>query len=150
LEPTVSDTQSSVTASLSGVSKFTFAYPDSAHDAESMFVDPLTKDIYIITKRDATFKYVYRAGYPQSTSGTTTLSLAATLTNSNQLTGADISPDGSEIIIRSYATSSGMLYQRPSGGTIADAFATTPVSIPLVTEGQGEAIGFDPQGRGYY
>jgi autotransporter-associated beta strand protein len=149
-EPTVSDTQSPVTATLGGVSKFTLAYPDGAHDAESMFVDPLTRDIYIITKRDATYKYVYRAAYPQSTSGTTTLSLAATLTNANALTAADMSPDGSQIIIRSYATSSGLLYQRPSNGTVADAFATTPIAIPLVSEGVGEAIGFDPQGRGYY
>jgi autotransporter-associated beta strand protein len=149
-EPTVSDTQSPVTTSLSDMSEFTFAYPDGPHDAESMFVDPLTKDIYIITKRDATYKYVYRATYPQSTSGTTTLTLAATLTNSNQLTSADISPDGSEIIIRSYATSSGLLYQRPIGGTITDAFNTTPITIPIHSEGQGEAIGFDPNGRGYF
>ncbi|HVT30533.1 MAG TPA: PEP-CTERM sorting domain-containing protein [Lacipirellulaceae bacterium] len=149
-EPVVSDVQSPVTVTLTGVSKFTFAYPDRAHDAESMFVDPLTKDIYIITKRDATYKYVYRAAYPQSTSGTTTLTLVASLLNSNALTAADISPDGSEIIIRSYATSSGLLYQRPSGRTIADAFATTPIAIPLHSETQGEDIGFDAAGWGYY
>jgi hypothetical protein len=42
------------------------------------------------------------------------------------------------------------LYRRPNGGTVADAFATTPISIPLLTEAQGEAIGFDPKGWGYY
>src|SRR5262249_45630822 len=34
--------------------------------------------------------------------------------------------------------------------SIADAFATTPISIPLLSEAQGEAIGFDPFGWGYY
>src|SRR4029079_19432407 len=131
-------------------SKFTFAYPDGPHDAESMIVDPLTRDIYIITKRDATFKYVYKAAYPQSTSGTTTLTLAATLTNGNTLTGAAISPDGSQILIRAYTTNSGLMYTRPAGGSIADAFATTPVGVPLAVEIQGEAIGFDPNGWGYY
>jgi len=150
VEPVVSDTQSTVTTSISGAAKFTFGYPDGAHDAESLFVDPLTKDIYIITKRDVGVKYVFEAPYPQSTSSTTTLTLAYTLNNNTALTAADISPDGSEIIIRSYATNSGLLYKRPAGGTIADAFATTPIAIPLVTENQGEGIGFDPQGRGYY
>jgi autotransporter-associated beta strand protein len=149
-EPTVTDTQATTTATLTGVSTFVLAYPDGPHDAESMFVDPLTNDIYIITKRDDTYKYVYKAAYPQATGVTNTLSLAATLTNANWLTGADMSPDGSEILIRSYATNTGLLYTRPTGGTVADAFATTPVSIPLATEGQGEAIGFDPQGHGYY
>jgi autotransporter-associated beta strand protein len=148
-EPTVSDTQSAVSVSVGGASKLTFAYPNGPHDAESLFVDPLTKDIYIISKREST-KYVYRAAYPQATSGTTTMQLVTSLTNSNWVTAADISPDGDEIILRAGGETTGLLYTRPSGGSIADAFAATPVSIPLVMEGQGEAIGFDPQGWGYY
>jgi autotransporter-associated beta strand protein len=148
-EPVVSDTQSPVTTSISGAVKFTFEYPDGPHDAESLFVDPLTKDIYIVTKQIN--PSVYRAAYPQSTSGTTTLTLAATFTSPNPPTAADMSPDGNEIIVRGYPTSSGLLFQRPAGGTVADAFATTPISIPLMDEGfQGEAIGFDPLGHGYY
>src|SRR5439155_4519818 len=135
--------------SLSGAAKFTFVYPDGARDAESLFVDPLTRDIYIISKRDPT-KHVYRAAYPQSTSGTTTLEKITELPNSNWITAADISPDGSEIIMRAGATTTGLMYTRPAGGSVADALATVPVSIPLLSEAQGEAIGFDPQGWGYY
>ena len=82
-EPVVSDVQSPVTTSLSGVAKFTFAYPDGPRDAESMFVDPQTKDIYIVTKRENPHR-VYRAAYPQATSGTTTLQYM-TQFNSSQL-----------------------------------------------------------------
>jgi autotransporter-associated beta strand protein len=149
VEPTVSDTQSPVTTSISGASKFTFTYPDGARDAESMFVDPLTRDIYIISKRDTT-KYVYRAPYPQSTSGTTTLTFVTSMVNATWITGADISPNGNEIIMRGAPSNTGLLYTRPTGGTIADAFATTPVSIPLASEPQGEAIAFDPSGWGYF
>ena len=42
------------------------------------------------------------------------------------------------------------MYIRPAGGTVADAFATTPISIPILSDPQGEGIGFDPQGRGYF
>ena len=148
-EPVVSDVQSPVSTNLSGAAEFTFAYPGGARDAESMFVDPQTNDIYIISKRENPH-HVYRAAYPQSTSGTTLLRLVATFSDSDQFTAADISPSGNEIIVRSYATSSGSLYVRPPGGSIADAFYTTPISIPLRAEGQGEAIGFDPNGWGYY
>jgi hypothetical protein len=148
-EPVVSDTQSPVTSSISGAVKFTFSYPNGAHDAESLFVDPLTKDIYIISKPGTT-KYLYRAAYPQSTSGTTVLELAASFADTDALTAADISPNGTEIIMRSYATSSGRLYVRPPGGSVAAAFSSPYVSIPVHSETQGEAIGFDPRGWGYY
>jgi autotransporter-associated beta strand protein len=149
-EPTVSDTQSPpVTAALGGAVALTFAYPNGRRDAESLFVDPLSGDLYIISKRDAQ-KYVYRAPYPQSTSGTTTMQLVATLNNANWITGADISVDGNRIIMKAPETGSGLMYTRPAGGTIADAFATTPVAVPLLSETQGEAIAFDPLGRGYY
>src|SRR5262249_20098136 len=70
--------------------------------------------------------------------------------NTNFITSADISPDGNEIIMRSDAVDTGLMYIRPQGGSIADAFATTPISIPLASDPQGEGIGFDPQGWGYY
>ena len=115
-----------------------------------MFVDPLSRDIYIISKRENP-KHLYRAAYPQSSSGTTTLQLMTTfLTDSTWLTAADISPNANEIIVRSTGTTSGRLYQRPAGGSIADAFATTPITIPLLSEPQGEAIAFDPNGWGYF
>jgi hypothetical protein len=148
-EPAVSSAQSPVTTSISGAAKLVFSYPNGPHDAESLFVDPLTKDIYIISKPGST-KYLYRAAYPQSTSGTTVLELAASFADSAALTAGDISPDGREIIVRSYATSSGRLYVRPPGGSVGDAFSFPYISIPVHAETQGEAIGFDPKGWGYY
>jgi autotransporter-associated beta strand protein len=63
-------------------------------------------------------------------------------------TAADISGDGDEILVRSYSV--GRLYTRPPGGSIADAINASPVTIPIASESQGEAIGFDPMGWGYY
>lgn len=152
-EPVVSDTQSPVTTSLAGASKLTFSYPDGPRDAESMFVDPLTSDIYIISKRENPHR-VYRAAYPQATSGTTTLEYVTEFDHPNWLTGADISVDGNEIILRGDGVgtvdNTGRMFIRPVGGSIADAFNSTPQTIPLVSDGQGEAIAFDPNGWGYY
>jgi hypothetical protein len=138
---------------LSGAVKLTFAYPDGPRDAESMFVDPQTKDIYIITKRENPHR-VYRAAYPQATSGTTTLQYVTQFNHPNWLTGADISVGGNEIVVRGDGTgtvdNTGRLFIRPLGGSIADAFNSTPITIPLISDGQGEAIGFDRNGWGYY
>ncbi len=148
-EPVVSDVQATVTTSLAGSVKYTFTYPDGPRDAESMFVDPQTKDIYIISKRESPH-HVYEAAYSQATDSYASLVLKTTFVDADWLTAADISPDGSEIIVRGYPTTSGRMFLRPVGGTITDAFNTTPITIPIHSEGQGEAIGFDPNGRGYY
>jgi hypothetical protein len=148
-EPVVSDTQEPVTTALPGAVKLTFSYPDGPRDAESMFVDPLTKDIYFISKRENPH-HVYRAAYPQATSGITTLELMTTFNDPNWLTAADINPNGHEIIVRSTGSTSGRMYIRPPGGTISGAFSAAPINIPLRSELQGEAIGFDRSGWGYY
>ena len=51
---------------LSDVETFTLQYPDGPRDAETLMVDPLSGDIYIVSKRD-TVLHIYRAAYPQST-----------------------------------------------------------------------------------
>jgi autotransporter-associated beta strand protein len=148
-EPAVSDTQSPVTTSISGATKFTFTYPGGARDAESLFVDPLTKDLYIISKRENPHN-LYRAAYSQPTDSYAALAQMAAYTDTDWLTGADISPDGNELIVRGGSTASGLMFLRPPGGSITDAFISTPIAIPLHSETQGEAIGFDPNGRGYF
>lgn len=148
-EPVVSDTQSPASVSVSGAVKFNFTYPGGARDAESLFVDPLTSDIYIISKRENPH-HLYRAAYSQQNDSYAALAQMTMFTDSYWLTGADISPNGNEIIVRGSETASGIMFLRPPGGSITDAFNTTPISIPLHAEGQGEAIGFDPNGRGYY
>jgi len=122
------------------------AYPDRPRDAETLLVDPQTKDIYLITKREL-FNRVYRAPYPQSTTAPTVLTRVATLPWGFAVAG-DVSPDGREIIVRSPYNAS--LWQRPDGQPLWKAFEQKPVGIPLVSEPQGEGIAFDGEGRGYF
>ena len=140
---------------LSGVDRFTLSYPDRAHNAETLLVDPENGDVFIITKSSNGVSLVFRAAAPLVTGKVTTMTQVAVLKfgtaplPGNRLaTGGDISPMGDEIAIRSY--DSAFLWRRPKGMSIADALSQTPCSIPLASEPQGEALGFAQDGSGYY
>ncbi|MCH8980718.1 hypothetical protein IH922_01720, partial [candidate division KSB1 bacterium] len=53
MEPEVNCDQPPLDATLSGVEAISFQYPDGKRDAETLMVDPLTKDIYIVSKRES-------------------------------------------------------------------------------------------------
>lgn len=152
-EPVVSDTQSAANTSLAGMKKYTFTYPGGARDSEGIFVDPATSDIYIISKRENPH-HLYRATYSPGTDSYSALAqmtgFTTTFGGDNWLTAADISPSGNEIIVRGLAANEGLMFLRPLGGSITDAFNTAPITIPLLSEQQGEAIAFDPNGWGYF
>ena len=145
-EPAVDPNQSPVTVNLAGAESITLQYPDGARDAETLMVDPLSGDLYVVSKRESQSR-VYRAAYPQSTGGTVTMDYLGQLPW-GWATGGDISPDGDEILIRGYSNAS--LWTRGSGQSIWDALASAPVTVPVASEPQGEAIGFDAVGDGYF
>ncbi len=145
-EPQADANQPAVNLTLTGVETITLQYPDGARDAETLMVDPVTKDIYIISKRDD-HPRVYRAAYPQSTSQTITMEYKCELlwqyqTLRDWVTAGDISPNGLEVIVRSYDSAS--IWQRPTNGNLWDAFAQPECPVQLLTETEtwGEAICF--------
>jgi hypothetical protein len=121
-------------------------YPDGPRDAETLLVDPLTRDLYVISKRDL-FSRVYRAAYPQATSQTTPLERVCLLPF-GLATGGDVSPDGKKVMVRSMYWAS--LWDRDPAGPLWQAFRGKSRALPLASEPQGEAVGFDPNGQGYY
>ncbi|MBD2702259.1 PE-PGRS family protein [Spirosoma sp. BT702] len=127
--------------------RINFKYPDGARDAEAMFVDPQTKDIYIISKREENV-HLYSLPYPQN------INEVATATAWGEIpmtfvTGAAISPDGSEIIVRSYTEI--RYWKREAGQSVADALQKgTSRLLPYRVEPQGEAVCFDKDGKGYF
>ncbi|HLL93705.1 MAG TPA: hypothetical protein VK404_01915, partial [Spirosoma sp.] len=101
------------TLSNSAVKKLDFVYDGGTsgrRNCETLMIDPLTKDLYFITKEDnaenktATGKAgVYRAAYPQKESGTNTLVRLNSL-DILTATGGDISANGQEVLIKNYKT----------------------------------------------
>ncbi|MDO3626874.1 hypothetical protein [Mucilaginibacter sp. BT774] len=122
-------------------------YPDGPRNAESLMVDPLTKDIYIASKESNNSK-VYVARYPQTTKSATVMSSVVQLFM-NKATAGDISPDGSEILLRSKEL---IWYWRlPAGTSISAGLLTAPQIAPYAkNEPQGKGICFAADGSGYY
>jgi hypothetical protein len=140
---------------LGGVESFTLVYPDGAHNCETLLVDPLSGDVYVVVKSNDGVSPVYRAAAPLSAEGDIRLERVANLTfgqaplRGNTLTtGGTISPAGDAILVRTYG--SAFLWRRAPGATVGAALATEPCPLPLAPERQGEAIGYAADGSGYF
>lgn len=121
-------------------------------DAESLFVDPLTSDIYIIQKLNPGILFRMPADQFELPGTYRLQSLGNINAPLNRPTSADISPDGKYIIVRnsSGGGTTGYLFQRGDGQSVQAAMQSTPISFVLQSEGQGEAIGWAPDGSGFY
>lgn len=141
-EPVVDANQAPVTTTLTGVETIVLQYPDGARDAETLMIDPPTRDLYIISKREIPSR-VYRAAYPQSTTSTTVMEYKISLPW-GLAAGGDISPDGSEVIVRGVVNNDDIaaLWQKSGGTELWQAFANTPCNVALLSEPNGEAICF--------
>ena len=151
IEPEVGD--SAVVDTVRRVDTIRVVYPDGPRDAETLLVDPLTKDVYVISKRERRVN-IYRSAFPQSTTQPDTLELLGQIPREQvgileQLVGGDISTDGTEVLLKSYVQ---VFYWRRANGRVAlvDLLQTEPQLLPYVPEPQGEAIGFAADGSGYY
>ncbi|QSE98058.1 hypothetical protein [Fulvivirga lutea] len=123
----------------------TFVFPDGKRDAESLMVDPLTKDIYILSKREQNIG-IYRAAYPQSLTETITLEKLGTMPYFNTV-AADISADGQEIITKTYNS---VFYWKRNGESIAELLMSQPEIVPYIVEPQGEALAWMKDGSGFF
>lgn len=121
-------------------------YPDGPKDAETLLVDPLNGDTYVIAKREF-FCRVYRAAGPQSTTKKTVMKLVTNLPWGFAV-GGDVSPDGQWVIVRGPFNAS--LWRRPNDEELWRAFSAESLRLQLLREPQGEGVCFDADGRGYF
>lgn len=136
---------------------FRMTYPDGAHDAEALLLDPAGQP-YLVTKDVFGDSGVYTPAGPLSPDEPTTLrrvgsvNLQPTGTGGGPagalgqllVTGAAMSPDGRLAVIRTYTDA--YLYAVPDGDLSA-ALTEPPTRIALSPSRQGEAIAFAPNGR---
>lgn len=131
---------------ISDCNKIMFRYPDGSHDAEAFIVEPATKDIYVITKRDQASK-VYKIAYPQDTANVNNAQYVSDLAF-NGVVSASLSPDGKDMIVKTYTTL--YYYARTAAESIATTLARMPSTLPYQLEPQGEAVGFAADNSGFY
>jgi hypothetical protein len=138
---------------VSSVERLDLTYPKSmGDDSEALFVDPRTADVYVLTKARRGPTRVFRASAPLSKEHPNPLALVTELEGLGQhsiaslVTGASISEDGAQILIRTYFQA--YLFRRTREESVAEALQRSPCRIPLQLEPQGEAIASVP-GGGY-
>ena len=125
-----------------------FRFPNGRFDAETMLLDPLTRDIFVVTKW-LNKANLYRLAYPQSTTETRNAELVGTMTIGADLTGGSISTDGLEIIVRGYTAIH--YWKRKPEETVGEILKRAPTKgLPYLFEPQGEAICFDKDNKGYF
>lgn len=150
-EPAVEVDQAPVTERVDAVDTFELAYPDGPHDAEALLIDPTSGDLYIVTKELSGTALVFRAATPSSPSGVITLEQVGQVDLPAIIplvTGGDVSPAGDAVLLRLYTDV--LLWPRPPGAPLADAFSREPVALSPASERQGEAIGYAGDGLGFY
>lgn len=132
---------------VTGVDKLRFVYPDGSHNAETLFIDPSTRDLYIVTKRDRQDR-VYRYPYPQSTTKTDTVEFVCTLPF-GRFTGGEMSADGQRLLLKTLPRI--FSWQRKPGQSISEMLSQEPREVvPYGTGPQEEALAIGPKGNGYY
>ncbi|MBX3415359.1 MAG: metallophosphoesterase [Pirellulales bacterium] len=145
-EPVVRADQEPVTADIADVATITLVYPDGPRDAETLLVDPLTGDLFIVSKRDSQAR-IYRARFPLAEGETTTLECMGEMEGTGFVAG-DISPNGTEILMKTYFAV--LLFPRPLGTDVWTALESDSIVVPYKFEPQGESVTFDREGRDYY
>jgi hypothetical protein len=134
------------TGSTAPATRLTLHYPDGAHDAETLLVDPRSGAIVIVTK-----EFSGRSGVYVTQGSSTTLRRAGRLElgPGGLATGGDVSADGRVIAIRTYGTV--FVWRRPAGVSLAAALRRTPCASPTpLREGQGEALALTRTGGAFY
>lgn len=183
VEPTITGLDGTVSSYTQIVCQFPAGNMPSLKDVESVMADPDTGDLYFITKRISPVK-LYRLPFALTYSGTQTLEYVTDLTNdatfntisttytanNGYATGANISPNGSEIMIRSYSSIyvwrrnkttetigqclarvyDSILTHSYVGGGGNSSLTVAPKCLHPNQEPQGESVSFDYEGINIY
>lgn len=134
------------TVKFSDLQTIKFKYKDAPRDAEAVFVDPVDKQIYIISKRDfksSLFSLPLNVNSDMVLITSKLIDLPATF-----CTAADISADGKYILVKNLTHI--YLWERNNKESMYKVFENKPKEIPYLIEPQGEAICFDLYDRFFY
>ncbi len=130
---------------LDSVHKFIVKMSDGPRDTEAIMADPISKNFYLISKRESSVR-LYEISYPFS-SDTLQAEKVGVLPFSD-IVAANVSPDGSEVLLKSYRNI--YYWKRNPGESIPDALQRKPAKLDYDMEPQGEAIAWKYDGSGFY
>jgi len=123
-----------------------FELPDGKKDMETLMINPVSKDLYVVSKREEPV-HVYELKYPQPVHDTLMAKDIATVPMKMTVAGG-FSPDGKEILLKNYKN---IYYWRNDSNEPLDViFKNKPMILPYDEEPQGESIAWNEDGSGYY
>jgi len=134
--------------------QFDVSYPDGAHDCEAMFVDQgeaalsqgTSGRVYIITKSNGN-GYLYWVDLPPQPASLT-FTKAGRVPAPGLITGADINPAGSIVVLRTYGEM--FMWRRRSWRSVEQSLVGQGgCSVSEEGERQGEAVAFGRLGDHY-
>jgi len=125
---------------------FVLNYPDGSKDAETLLIDPINKQLLIISKRGQE-NGIYKISIADLEKGVKNLEKVGSLPIS-MIVGGDISRDGKQIILKNYSHI--FYWVRLNGETIEASLKRKPIELPYDPEPQGEGIAFHASGNFYY
>lgn len=146
-EPTVDLGQQKSTIPYDEISVHRAVYPDGPRDAEAFFVDPHTLELLLISKRDF-HVHVYTADFLTGKQTPKNTLVKRTQLPVHFVTAADISQDGSAILVKNLVDV--FKWSRLSNESVVDALKKPYLKIPYVPEPQGEAIAFGMDNNIFY
>jgi hypothetical protein len=119
---------------------------DVKKDTESLMIDPRTKNLYVVSKREKPV-YVYELKFPYSTTDTLTAQKIGSIPF-GQVVAADFSADGKEVLMKNY---NNVFYWKLDGKeSLEAALKRNPAVVNYVEEPQGESVTFARDGSGFY
>ena len=123
-----------------------FQLPDGKKDTETLMLNPVSKNLYVVSKREEPV-HVYELKYPYSVHDTLTAKDIATLPMKMTVAG-DFSTDGKEILVKNYKNI--YYWRNDSNRPVAELLKEKPMILLYDEEPQGEAITWDNDGSGFY
>jgi len=118
---------------------------DEVRDTETLMVDPITNNIYLVSKRDKDVG-LYEVPFP-FLRDTLEANRVATL-SLRHIVGGDISVDGTEILLKNYEHI--YYWKRGNGESLRDVLLRPGIKLSYHREKMGEAITWARDGSGFY
>jgi hypothetical protein len=144
-EPKWSPGQSNA-ITVSSIDKIAFQLSDEQKDTEALLLDPKSKNLYVVSKRESPV-HLYELKYPYNTTGTLTAEKVMSIPVSI-IVAADFSAKGDAILMKDY--SHVYYWSIPPSTSVTEALQKPPIEIAYVKEPQGESIAWAKDGSGFY
>jgi hypothetical protein len=114
-------------------------------DAEAMLFDPLTRNLYLVSKRESAV-ILFEISYPYS--GNPVVARNVATLPVTRITAGSISADGKEVLLKNYEHI--YYWRRDHDEPLAELLSQKPTKLAYTPELQGEGITWARDGSGFY